>query len=120
MAQMKKMAPKPMQKAAPKRAVDNKSLVQDITNRFRVTAREARDIVTAVSTAANAATSKTITYGGGSRATAIKDAAKNLATQVKETGTAAVTGKKGTTSASSRYTTSGEHPNRVGGSTKRR
>jgi hypothetical protein len=33
---------------------DKKSLIQDITNRYRVTAREARDIVTAISTTARA------------------------------------------------------------------
>ena len=114
MAQMKKEIT-PVKKSAAK---DN--LIQDITNRFRVTAREARDIVTAVGTVVGAATSKDITYNKGSRAKAVSAAAKNLGTQVKETGVAATTGKKGTTSATSRYTTAGEHPTRVGGSTKRR
>ena len=99
---------------------DKASLIQDITNRFRVTAREARDIVTAVGTAAGAATSKDITYGSGSRSKAVTAAAKNLKKQIKETAVAATTGKKGTTSALSTYTTSGEHPTRVGGSKKRK
>ncbi len=99
---------------------DKASLIQDITNRFRVTAREARDIVTAVGTVVGAATSKDITYNKGSRGKAVSAAAQNLGKQVKETGVAAATGKKGTTSATSRYTTAGEHPTRVGGSTKRR
>lgn len=71
---------------------DKKSLIQDITNRYRVTAREARDIVTAVGSAATAArksVQKDMPVGK-----VIKDVAK----QVKEVGTAAATGKKGTTS----------------------
>ena len=111
----------PMKEITPvKKSAAKDNLIQDITNRFRVTAREARDIVTAVGTAVGAATSKDITYNKGSRAKAVSAAAKNLGTQVKETGVAATTGKKGTTSATSRYTTAGEHPTRVGGSTKRR
>ena len=111
----------PMKEITPvKKSAAKDNLIQDITNRFRVTAREARDIVTAVGTAVGAATSKDITYNKGSRAKAVSAAAKNLGTQIKETGVAATTGKKGTTSATSRYTTAGEHPTRVGGSTKRR
>ena len=111
----------PMKEMTPvKKSAAKDNLIQDITNRFRVTAREARDIVTAVGTAVGAATSKDITYNKGSRAKAVSAAAKNLGTQIKETGVAATTGKKGTTSATSRYTTAGEHPTRVGGSTKRR
>jgi hypothetical protein len=50
---------------------DEKSLIQDITNRYRVTAREARDIVTSVGTViktvANAKASKnSVTYTGQS------------------------------------------------------
>ncbi len=64
------------------------SLIQDITNRFSVTAREARDIVTAVSTATTSASS-------GFQE---KESLKNVARQVKETVKAAKTGKKGTAS----------------------
>ena len=66
---------------------DKKSLIQDITNRYRVTAREARDIVTAVGTLAEANNSSRVTQ-----------AVSNLGKQVKEVGTAAVKGKSGTTS----------------------
>jgi len=62
-------------------------LVQDVTNRYRVTAREARDIVTAIGTAANAANEKQV-----------KSSNKNLVKQVAEVGKAAITGKSGTTS----------------------
>ena len=68
-------------------AKDKEGMIADITNRYRVTAREARDIVTAVSTAA----SKSGKFLG--RGTAAKD----IATQAKETVRAAATGKKGTT-----------------------
>ncbi len=90
---MKKTAPaKPAQKATPKKAVDNKSLIQDITNRFRVTAREARDIVTAVGTGM-------ATYQSSKDSKNVKGpSGKNLVKQVKETAVAAATGKKGTTS----------------------
>ncbi len=71
--------------------MDKNSLIQDITNRFRVTAREARDIVTAVGTFAQAATSSKNPQSKG-------PAGKNLVKQVKETASAAATGKKGTTS----------------------
>lgn len=53
-------------------------LVQDVTNRYRVTAREARDIVTSVSTAAKA-----------------PKFAGNVVKQVKEAASAAATGAKG-------------------------
>lgn len=69
-------------------------IIQDVTNRYRVTAREARDIVTAVGTAAkgnivDSELGKTF-YG--------KNAKKNLTTQIGEAARAAVTGKKGTES----------------------
>lgn len=110
----------PMKEMAPAKKAVKENLVQDITNRFRVTAREARDIVTAVGTVMDATRNRDITYNNGSRGKAVSAAAQNLGKQIKETGVAAATGKKGTTSATSRYTTAGEHPTRVGGSTKRR
>lgn len=67
---------------------DRVALIQDITNRFRVTAREARDIVTAVSTAAQ--------YRNSENQGTYKDLKKDIVTQVKEVGRAAVTGKGGT------------------------
>ena len=71
-------------------------LVQDVTNRYRVTAKEARDIVTAVSNAgktfSSAAKNPTATTRGE-----LAKSAKNVVKQVAETGQAAATGKKGTT-----------------------
>ena len=63
-------------------------LIQDVTNRYRVTAREARDIVTAVGTAATSASSG---FFG-------KKSLKNVERQIKETVKAAKTGERGTTS----------------------
>jgi hypothetical protein len=89
------------------------SLVQDITNRYRVTAREARDIVTAVSTTARAFTGagnpdkgsdQTIVRKKGSVVGRVTKgdtkslAIKNLAKQVGEVYTAATKGKSGTES----------------------
>ena len=71
-------------------------LVQDVTNRYRVTAREARDIVTAVSTAADVfSTQKPKNQAAAN---------KNVVKQVKETVKAATTGQKGTTSAKAKFT----------------
>jgi hypothetical protein len=67
-------------------------LTQNITNRYRVTAREARDIVTAVGT--------TISRGLPSefKKKIPNQSGTNLVKQIAETGRAAITGKKGTTS----------------------
>ena len=77
--------------AAGKKAEPNKSglegFIQDVTNRYRVTAREARDIITSAGTYMTAANPK--------QASAAKS---NIVKQVKETATAAKTGNKGTTS----------------------
>ena len=70
---------------------DKASLIQDITNRFSVTAREARDIVTSVSSAAQALRK------APQEGMPVAKTIKNVGTQVKETATAAATGKKGTT-----------------------
>jgi len=71
------------------------STVQQVAKRFGITAREARDIATALGTVAGRAV--TGTYGANDP-TAKGKAAKNLVKQIKETGVAAVKGKKGTTS----------------------
>jgi len=71
-------------------------LIQDITNRYRVTAREARDIITAAGTVVK--TDNSPQQGMGFRGTSRKTAVKNLKKQVVETAKAAATGKKGTTS----------------------
>ena len=91
---------------------DKKSLIADITNRYRVTAREARDIVTAVSTVARTVTDKNINRTGvqsvtkrgkevNPRISASETRAasvRNLAKQVGEVYTAATKGKSGTKS----------------------
>ena len=100
------------------KAKDNKSIIQDIANRYRVTAREARDIVTAVSTAARTVTDSNVSGraggGGGTNRTTRNNkavggresvgetrarAGRNLAKQVGEVYTAATKGKSGTQSA---------------------
>jgi hypothetical protein len=104
MAQMKKTA-KP-------------STIQQVAKRFNITAREARDIATAVSTAARTVTDSNVSGraggGGGTRRTTRNDkvvggretvgltrgrVARNLAKQVGEVYTAATKGKSGTKSA---------------------
>jgi hypothetical protein len=67
------------------------STVAAVAKRFGVTAREARDIATALSTAA------TNVKTGASGSFKTKDV-ENIKRQVKETARAAVTGKKGTAS----------------------
>lgn len=83
---------------AVKKALDKpnkvEKLIQDVTNRYRVTAREARDIVTAVGTVGTIATGKYMT----DKPAELKKSAKNLVKQVKETASAATTGSSGTRS----------------------
>ena len=81
---------------SPARSKAGASTVAAVAKRFGVTAREARDIATAVGTLGKAAV-VTAQFPGSNKGVA-KSAAKNLVKQVKETGTAAATGKKGTTS----------------------
>ena len=64
-------------------------LIQDVTNRYRVTAREARDIVTAVGTS--------ITAPSYSKKDIMRPN-KNLVTQVKDVAKAVTTGKAGSSS----------------------
>ena len=80
------------------------SLIQDITNRYRVTAREARDIVTAAATLGTA-------IGSPSKTASTVKAAKNLGTQIKETAKAATTGKTGTSARVIRQTNVGDRLN---------
>ena len=68
----------------------NKAL-SEITKRFGITAREARDIATAVGSAAQAIRKSP------QEGMPVKKIVKGVAKQVKEVGTAAKTGKKGTT-----------------------
>ena len=77
---------------------DKKSLIQDITNRYRVTAREARDIVTSVTTLGKAVVTPGSRYGSLAKnkgATIVKTAG-DIAKQAGETYTAAKKGKSGT------------------------
>ena len=74
-------------------------LIQNITNRYRVTAREARDIVTAVGTAGSVIKNQKAVQGQKDLyPSRIKPTTKNIVRQVVETGRAAVTGKTGTSS----------------------
>jgi hypothetical protein len=66
------------------------STVASIAKRFGITAREARDVVTAVSTTARMAP---LAQTG----MPVKKTFKNIKKQIKEVGTAATKGKKGTT-----------------------
>jgi hypothetical protein len=91
---------------------DKKSIIQDITNRYRVTAREARDIITAVSTLGRTVVDKNINRAGvynttkkgksinvGGSASEIRaGGVRNLAKQIGEVYTAATKGKSGTKS----------------------
>jgi len=85
---------------------DQASVIKDITNRYNVTAREARDIVTSVGTFFK--TVKEMKPGqGGTGPTAksvkaIKAAGSDIGKQIKETGSAAKSGKTGTTAAQSK------------------
>ena len=91
---------------------DKQGMIDDITKRFRVTAREARDIVTAVSTLGRTVTDSNVRGRGlditkrGKKVGSTFDgsetkskAARNLAKQIGEVYTAATKGKSGTKSA---------------------
>jgi hypothetical protein len=99
----------------------NKSnLVKEITKRYNVTAREARDIVTAVGTVGQFARPQKIGKTVSIDTLRLKAAGKNLKTQVKETGRAAVTGQKGTRSKVAEFQNQGEsYYGKVIGSSKK-
>jgi hypothetical protein len=84
------------------KAKDKKSLIQDITNRYRVTSREARDIVTAVSNAGVALGKASQKGNKNDAAGKARQAVMNIPKQVTEAGRTAVTGKPGTTPSGSR------------------
>ena len=75
---------------APARSKAGASTAAAVGKRFGITAREARDIATALGTLSQ--TRKT--SAGGTK----EEARKNLKQQIKEVGAAATKGKKGTTS----------------------
>lgn len=66
-----------------------------VAKRAKITAREARDIPTAVGGIRDVLENKTRTGAEGGKPRQLKNAIKNIASQVKETGKAAATGKKG-------------------------
>jgi hypothetical protein len=100
---------------APARSKSGASTVAAVAKRFGVTAREARDIATAIGTMAQTATSSKNPQSKG-------PSGKNLIKQVKETAVAAATGKKGTTSDKVPYTGSmtAQYTGRYSRGTKRK
>jgi hypothetical protein len=79
----------------PKRSAKaGSSTVSKVVGRAKTTARELRDIPTAVGTAVSG---RNVGYGGG------KFAKKDLKTQIKEVGSAIKSGKKGTEAAQVRF-----------------
>ena len=79
-----------LDKTAGSRSKSGASTVAAVAKRFGITAREARDIATAVGSAATAIRKSP------QEGMPVKKIVKNVAKQVKEVGTAATTGKKGT------------------------
>jgi hypothetical protein len=77
---------------------DKESVIQDITNRFRVTAREARDIVTAIGNVGAVIKDESKTGASGGVKKQIGSSIKEIKKQAGETVKAATTGKKGTPS----------------------
>ena len=122
MAQMKRTVGKSSmnkEMAPTKKTQAKENLIQDITNRFRVTAREARDIVTAVGNIGAVVRDQSKTGALGGTANQLKAAAKEVKKQVGETAKAATSGAKGTPS--KKYMTiTGDQPARLMGSNKRR
>ncbi len=93
------------------------STIQQVAKRFGITAREARDIATAVGTVL--ATTKQLKPGaGGTTPTAASSrrqsqAVGDLGKQIKETITAAKTGKPGTTALDSKKRVASRNTNPV-------
>ena len=87
-----------MRKVAAKQPVKKASAMNAIAKRFGITAREARDIATAVTTLGKAVVTPGSNYGSttkNKKATIIKSVG-DIAKQAGETATAARTGKSGT------------------------
>jgi predicted transcriptional regulator len=72
--------------------------LNNVAKRFGITAREARDIATAVGNIGSIVRNTPGTTAKGGKAKQLGAAAKEIKKQVKETGRAAVTGKSGTRS----------------------
>jgi hypothetical protein len=79
-----------LDKTAGSRKKSGGSLVSEVAKRYKITAREARDIATALGTAAQSTRNP--------NTLANRSATKMVVKQVKEAAVAAATGKKGTTS----------------------
>jgi hypothetical protein len=90
---------KPTYVGKPARSKSGASTVAAVAKRFGVTAREARDIATAVGTAVQSARNPNVLGTKAKVGSPTRPTAGNvLKKQIKETITAAKTGKKGTTS----------------------
>ena len=88
-----------MKKTAAKKPPAKPSTVQQVAKRFGITAREARDIATAVTTLGKAVVVPGRNYGSLAKnkpATIVKSVG-NISKQAGETYTAATKGKSGTT-----------------------
>jgi hypothetical protein len=121
MAQMKKSGPaKPAYKAGA-RSKAGASTVAAVAKRFGVTAREARDIATAVGNIGAIVRDQSKTGALGGTKKQLGAAVKEIKKQVGETTKAATSGKKGTPS-KQYMTITGDQPARViaPGSGKRR
>jgi hypothetical protein len=88
-----------MRKTAAAKPVAKASGIGAVAKRFGITAREARDIATAVTTLGKAVVTPGSVYGSKSKnkAVTIVKAVKDVAKQAGETAVAAGTGKSGTT-----------------------
>ena len=86
--------------ATAKKAIPAKdNLIDKVTKRYNVTAREARDIVTSAMTLAKSIATPASNYGSArkDKGSTIVKAVGNIAKQAGETYTAATKGKSGTT-----------------------
>jgi len=79
-------------------AKKNMSAIDKVARRFGITAREARDIATAVGNVSSIVRNTPGTVAKGGKAKQLGKAVKEIKKQVKETGRAATTGKSGTRS----------------------
>jgi len=107
----KKQAAKPAAKPA-ERSKAGASTVAAVAKRFGVTAREARDIATAVGNIGAVVRNQAKTGAAGGVKKQLGAAVKEVKKQVSETAKAATTGKKGT--ASKQYMTiTGDQPAKI-------
>ena len=75
--------------------------LEKVAKRYKITAREARDIATAVGTLGRAVVDRNVIGIGGRSGTKgkVEASVRGVVKQVRETGRAAATGKMGTTAA---------------------